>query len=334
MGDPATTYSYQVSAVNRQGGAGDALPGVPATTSSDNPTDAGWWPLDDSSGSVATDATAWRRSGTLVNGPAWAGGMVGGGLGFDGSNDRVDLDHTVLNGSGDITAAFWVKTTKSGEQALISGANAGNSNEYLVYLASPTNLRLYTGSSATAGVSWNLPHSIADGQWHHLAVVRDDTRNRADLYLEGTWVGAWGVGLDPIDLDPGGLLLGQDQDSVGGGFQSVQAFSGTLDEVRLYTRVLSAAEIADLAEADTTPPSAPPVLSATADVLRIDLAWTAADDPESGIGAYEIWRGTAPGATRPCWPRVPGHPDLLPGRSHQPRPPPTTTRYWRSTAPV
>ena len=221
-----------------------------------------------------------------------------------------------------------MKTTKSGEQALISGANAGNSNEYLIYLASPTNLRLYTGSSATAGVSWNLPHSIADGQWHHVAVVRDDTRNRADLYLEGTWVGAWGVALDPIDLEPGGLLVGQDQDSVGGGFQAAQAFSGTLDEMRLYTRVLSAGEIAELAEADTTPPSAPPVLSATADVLRVDLAWTAADDPESGIGAYEIRRGTVSGGSKTLLARVPGTQTSYPDA----RTSPTTAYYYEVLA--
>jgi hypothetical protein len=44
-----------------------------------------------------------------------------------------------------------------------------------------------------------------------------------------------------------GLVLAQEQDSVGGGFISSQAFSGSLDEARLYTRVLTPTEIADLA---------------------------------------------------------------------------------------
>ena len=298
-GDPGTTYTYKVTARNRQGNEGPSTGPITVTTSADDPTDAGSWSFDEGAGPVAVDSTAWRRDGTLAGGAD----KVGGALSLNGSDGRVDLDSTVLNGAGDVTATMWIKTTKSGT-ALISGANAGNSNEYLVYLASPTNLRFYTGSSSTAGVSWNLPYSVADGAWHHLAVVRDDTRNRADFYLGGTWVGAWGVGLDPIDIEPGGLVLGQDQDSVGGGFQTAEAFSGTLDEVRLYTRVLSAAEIAELAAADTTPPSAPPALSATTDVLRIDLSWSAADDPESGITAYEIWRGT--GGAKSLLATVPG----------------------------
>ena len=82
LGDPATTYSYEVLAVNRQGGAGAASPVVAAVTSSDDPTNAGWWPLDDGSGVMAADASAWRRSGTLVNGPAWAAGIVEWGFGL------------------------------------------------------------------------------------------------------------------------------------------------------------------------------------------------------------------------------------------------------------
>jgi subtilisin family serine protease len=327
-GDPNTTYSYEVSAVNRQGGEGPRSALATATTSSDDPTDAGWWTLDDGGGTQAADASAWRRAGALVNGPVWSAGQSGGALTFDGSDDRLDLDPAILNGFGDITATMWLKTTKPGPQALVSGANAGNSNEYLIYLASPTNLRLYTGSSPTAGVSWNLPFSIADGAWHHLAVVRDDTRNRADLYLAGSWVGAWGVALDPIDIESDGLLLGQDQDSVGSGFETFEALSGTLDEVGLYTRVLSAAEIAELAEADATPPTAPGTPTATVDVLRVDLTWTAAGDPESGIAGYQIWRGTDMGGAKTLLAAVPGTQTSYPDA----RTAPTTTYYYEVRA--
>lgn len=45
---------------------------------------------------------------------------------------------------------------------------------------------------------------------------------------------------------PGGaLVLGQDQDAVGGGFEPEQAFVGRLDEVSVYARVLSAQEVRD-----------------------------------------------------------------------------------------
>jgi hypothetical protein len=300
---PATAYSYEVAAVNLQFGEARSN-AAQATTAADDADNAGWWRLDDATGTVAADESAWRRPGMLVNGPTWSTGKLGGALNLDGNDDRVDFDHTVLDGFGDITASMWLRTTKTGEQALISGANTGNPNEYLLFLAGPTTLRLYTGSSNTTGVSWTLPYSLADGVWHHLAVIRNNSQGRTDAYLDGNWVGAWGVGMDPVDIDPGGLLFGQDQDSVGGGFQASQAFTGGLDDLRLYTRVLTAAEIAELAQADTTPPGAPSTLSAVTDLVRVDVEWAAAADPESGISAYEIWRGT--GGDKTLLAEVPG----------------------------
>ena len=295
---PGTTYSYVVAAVNLQFGETRSLPSAEVTTASDDADDAGWWKMDDGTGTLAADASAWRRPGTLVNGPTWSTGKLGGALTFDGSNDRVDFDNTILNGFGDITATMWLKTTATGDQTLVSGANGDNPNEYMIRLENPTNLWLSAGIDEWGAFHWTLPYSIADGVWHHLAVVRDETRGRADLYLNGVWEGAFGAGITAIDVDPGGLLFGQNQGSVGG------PFFGTLDDLRLYTRVLSAAEIADLAGADTTAPGAPPTLSATTDVVRVDLAWEAAADLESGIAGYEIWRGT--GGAKTLLAEVPG----------------------------
>jgi hypothetical protein len=81
---------------------------------------------------------------------------------------------------------------------------------------------------------------------------------------------------------------------VGGGFDASQAFSGTLDEVRLITRVLTQAEIDLLAPRDGTPPSPPATLSAVANGSDVDLRWGAANDADSGISAYQIRRGASP----------------------------------------
>lgn len=59
----------------------------------------------------------------------------------------------------------------------MSGANTVNSNEYLIFLASSTQLRLYAGENASGAFQWTIP-SVADGAWHHLAVVRNDTLNQ------------------------------------------------------------------------------------------------------------------------------------------------------------
>ena len=43
-------------------------------------------------------------------------------------------------------------------------------------------------------------------------------------------------------------MIGQEQDAVGGGFDPSQSFAGALDEVRIYARALTGAEIAAIAQ--------------------------------------------------------------------------------------
>ncbi|MEE8491683.1 MAG: LamG-like jellyroll fold domain-containing protein [Acidimicrobiia bacterium] len=161
----------------------------------------------------------------------------------------MDLPAGVLDGGDEVSVALWFQTTKTGQQALISGANASNSNEFLVFLASDTNVWFYTGARRNSRVTWKVA-SVAYGLWHHLAVVRDGSNSQVTLYIDGASQGTKSATLNPLQIDAGGLVLGQEQDSVGGGYTASQAFAGTLHEVRLYNQALTATEITTLA----TPP--------------------------------------------------------------------------------
>src|SRR5690349_16688012 len=69
-------------------------------------TVVGYWKLDDGTGTVAADSSGQGNNGTLVNGPTWTAGKVGGALQFDGVNDVVDVPNSPsLNISGGITLA-------------------------------------------------------------------------------------------------------------------------------------------------------------------------------------------------------------------------------------
>jgi hypothetical protein len=67
-----------------------------------------------------------------------------------------------------------------------------------------------------------------------LGLSWDNTNGDWSLYLDGEMVES-GSGLAAgATLDAGGtLILGQEQDSVGGGFESIEAFQGTLYDVRI-----------------------------------------------------------------------------------------------------
>ncbi|MHC4694214.1 MAG: hypothetical protein ACYS67_15840, partial [Planctomycetota bacterium] len=72
------------------------------------------WPLDEGSGTTAYDS-AGGNDGTLMSGPVWVSGRMGGGLQFNGSSSYVDCgNHTSLNITSAITLALWVNTNDSG----------------------------------------------------------------------------------------------------------------------------------------------------------------------------------------------------------------------------
>ena len=63
------------------------------------------------------------------------------------------------------------------------------------------------------------------------------------IYSNGQEVFDINYSLQSLNIDSGGLILGVDQDSFGGGFQSNQFVTGLIDDVRIYDRALSAEEV-------------------------------------------------------------------------------------------
>ena len=240
---PSTAYTYTVSAYDAAGNNSSQSSSANATTPSGL---VGHWAFNEGSGITAADSSGNGNTGT-VSGATWTTGRIGGGLDFSvsGTADYVILPSTVLSGKTNITTAFWLKTSSVESQAIISGAKAGVDNEYLIFFGSKTSISLYNGANIAA---FNIP-SIADNSWHHYAVVRDDTNNQANLYVDGAAdnENPKAVTLSTLTVDAGGLVVGQEQDSVGGGFDAAQDMGSVFDDLRIYNRVLTLSEIQALA---------------------------------------------------------------------------------------
>ena len=86
--------------------------------------------------------------------------------------------------------------------------------------------------------------SATDGKWHHICSTWESTSGSWALYKDGQ-AKAQGASLSQGNtITPGGIIvLGQDQDSDGGGFQSTQSFIGEMANVNIWSRDLAAAEI-------------------------------------------------------------------------------------------
>jgi len=117
-------------------------------------------------------------------------------------------------------------------------ANASQSNEMLMFLANGSSLATYLkGGTRTFPIT-----SVADNSWHHLVWTRSGATNC--IYRDGVQQGACQGGLSSaaVSIANNGLVIGQEQDSVGGGFDINQEFEGQIDQVRVYASALSTAD--------------------------------------------------------------------------------------------
>jgi type II secretory pathway pseudopilin PulG len=219
----------------------------------------GCWNLDETSGLTAADGSGFGNNGTLVNGPTWnpTGGQIDGALAFDETDDYVNLGtNSSLNfgNSEPFTVAAWVKTTEN-YGAIVSfrsSTDDGSVIDLSVGYEGVTDdpgkamfLVRQDGGGSYANVKGG---PVSDGQWHHLAAVRGPG-STIELFLDGvsqgTGSGAQAGGAVTTDL----RAIGSERRWVSAGYGTADQryLVGTIDDVRIYDRALSAAEIAALA---------------------------------------------------------------------------------------
>ena len=210
--------------------------------------------FNEGTGTTSTDLSANGHTATLLNGPAWAAGKYGSALSFDGVNDEVSVaNSSTLNlGSSNFTVMMWVKRNALGggvqhhlfSKCVATGWESGCKEFYF----SSNTLRF--GSYAT-GDSNSV--SIADTNWHHIALVFTRSTNAVQFYVDGT---LRTTATKNLEADGAGHVM------VIGNHLSSYPFSGLIDEVRIYNQALTAAQV-------TTDMNTPltPVADTTAPVL-------------------------------------------------------------------
>jgi Concanavalin A-like lectin/glucanases superfamily len=171
-------------------------------------------------------------------------GAVGSGGKFDGSYCLTRTGTNLsFNDASAFSAMVWVKSTRSSspwESALVSAPN----HYSLTVDANPATQRFLAALATTQSTSFAYTSATSTGQvptgtWHHLALVYDTAAASMTQYLDGaklqsrTQTGTVTTGA--VDV-----LLGCRKDS-----KLSEFFIGTLDEVLLYTRALTAAEVND-----------------------------------------------------------------------------------------
>ncbi len=214
--------------------------GNPSFTSADIVTGLiDYWPLDETSGNIAHDVVGGNNvtlSGFPDNQPTWTPGIIGGSLNFNNPSDYAVTNSPISENQ--YTIDFWLKSN-----------GPGRINPRLVGPRDGINAWDVINSQANKGVGFyynqgtNLiqdPTPPAQGVWENYAVTVDLVGDTAAVYRDGVQV-AEGAFTDHVPLDT--WVFGHNQDPS----NANDALNGQLDEIRIYDRVLSAADIAQLA---------------------------------------------------------------------------------------
>lgn len=211
--------------------------GEGATDLDADPHLVGWWRLDEESGTTAADSSQHDRDGALADGLSFdansAPGRVGKALRLDGDRGVLRIpEYKGVPGTHPRTVAAWLKTETPRGQ-IVSWGEPDFGKMWIFGF-----IRGRLGVTPDGGYLYiNAP--IHDDAWHHVAAVVEEAElpnlhDDVKLYLDGTLAEIHDIGL--LDLWP--VDTGSERDvEIGRGF------SGLLDDVRVYDRALSGADV-------------------------------------------------------------------------------------------
>jgi len=201
----------------------------------------GYWKLDDASGATAADSTGNGNTGTLTNGPTWAAGKVNGALTFNGTTQYVlvpnssSIDVTGTN----LTMAAWIQITgatgKSYQNIFGKDSVFGAFQYRLLISDSRSSLRFQANGGAIDAISNNFT-ALTLGTWHHVAVAYNGSS--INFYLDGQSQGSTPA--------TGSIASSSNDLDIGKTYALNYYFDGTIDDVRVYNRALSASDVLTL----------------------------------------------------------------------------------------
>jgi len=201
----------------------------------------------------ATDLVG-SNDGTLYGDASIVGDIARGTcLSLDGDGDYVscgDIDEIDIEPNRDITWMCWLKITPSSDTEMVLDKRQDSSGwvGLGIWKTHDNSLaaKFYPGDSWSTGVSVNGDTRLDGSQWHHLAVSCDRDGVMA-LYLDGQFEGSVDISaFASLDLsNDAEFTIGNASDDA----SNYGCFNGNIDEVAVYSSVVSAQEIQDIYDA-------------------------------------------------------------------------------------
>jgi hypothetical protein len=195
----------------------------------------GWWKLDETSGDNATDSSGYHNHGNATNmaaGNIGVDGKIIRAYDFDGVDDYISLNSGKLPNLANGSVSLWAKFDVS------------NDNQYVIDFPTPriviledavgTNqLKLHVaGGDAITGTGL-----LTADVWYFICGTWNDSTNVKNLYVNNVLKATASTAFNTSATPSGGFKIGSSNAGVSG------FTDGLIDDVRVYNKVLSLAEI-------------------------------------------------------------------------------------------
>jgi hypothetical protein len=211
------------------------------------------WAFDEGTGQTADDSGANDLDGTLgadtnvgTDDPTWVSGAVGSGaLSFDGVNDYVTAgDQPEFELLDEYSWSLWVNASAPPGTTQTTQPLSNADQQFVMSWDHANSAFVASAAHGTGGgdfISAQIGSELLADTWYHVTATFDGENLR--IYLDGVLEAALFVGGGPVQAD-GPLHIGAGVNTAG---NPTVFFSGSIDDVRVYSRVLNGLEVEALA---------------------------------------------------------------------------------------
>ncbi len=213
----------------------------------------GYWNFNEGSGSTAHDSSVNGNIGTLQTTatalPSWTSGKFSNALSFDGTTNNllVPAAASITLGKVDFSYSLWMRTSTQ-SFATISAWRKNDSSATTIQglftinrgTAIPGDLGFETWAWSTVSTRASSTVAMNDNKWHNAVAVYTSSDDTVRFYVDGVLNDTKTQAGAAIDTSSPFAL------TIGSNTVSTQFFPGSIDDVRLYNRALSASEVAAL----------------------------------------------------------------------------------------
>ncbi|KAL4659086.1 pentraxin-4 [Arapaima gigas] len=167
---------------------------------------------------------------------------------FASVQNYVTFKKSFLSSIHELSVCMWLRVDTTYVGTLLSYATEENDNKLVLYGRNSSRLQsvdFVIGDPAYR----ELPvDTILDGHWHHFCVIWSSIEGRFWQYVDRRLTSTGSKFQKGYEISAGGsLVLGQEQDSVGGSFDEAEAFVGRVAGFAVWDRALNPGEVLGIA---------------------------------------------------------------------------------------